>query len=119
MRWLALPILAFLCLAASPVAAQRNCVKGKPCGNTCIARDKVCRVGTSSPAARPLVSPTPALPDSVQWIGWREAKLYFRARCTLATAVPLNERVLFRSEAQAKDSGFKRSMGDTNCKPSE
>lgn len=100
---------------AVPAEAQKNCVKGKPCGNTCIARDKVCHVGAGSAAARPLVTAAPALPDTIHWIGWREAKLYFRARCIPATTVPLSERAYFRTEAQARDSGYKRSKGDMDC----
>lgn len=50
-------LFAVVVLLVSPVAveAQRNCSKGKPCGNTCIARDKVCRVG-APPAT---TAPTP------------------------------------------------------------
>lgn len=40
-------LLALSALAA-PSDAQRNCVRGQPCGNTCISRDRVCRVGTGS-----------------------------------------------------------------------
>lgn len=32
------------CLIASFPAQAQNCRKGKPCGNSCIAREKVCRV---------------------------------------------------------------------------
>jgi hypothetical protein len=125
MRMRALVILITLAVLPIPAEAQKNCVKGKPCGNTCIARDKVCHVGSGSarPAApQPLVTATPAsaetglqFPDSIRWIGWREAKLYFRANCIPATTVPMSERVYFRTESQAKDSGFKRSKGDMDC----
>ena len=30
--------------AAAPAAGAPNCKKGKPCGNTCIAKDKVCHI---------------------------------------------------------------------------
>jgi len=31
------------CLSGKSAAAKKpNCVNGKPCGNTCIAKDKVC-----------------------------------------------------------------------------
>lgn len=30
-----------------------NCKKGKPCGNSCIAQDKVCRIGAPSSPAEP------------------------------------------------------------------
>ncbi|MGP9803055.1 SH3 domain-containing protein [Rheinheimera sp. NSM] len=36
-----------LLLFSSTVEAK-NCKKGKPCGNSCIAKDKVCRIGTYS-----------------------------------------------------------------------
>ena len=54
-------------LLAAPAKAQKNCTKGKPCGNTCIARDKVCRVGSGSASsetrerARPATSSTRAV----------------------------------------------------------
>jgi hypothetical protein len=32
------------CLSNKPAEPKKpNCVKGKPCGNSCIAMDKVCR----------------------------------------------------------------------------
>ena len=46
-------IVLALLLSLVPIVAdaQRNCVKGKPCGNTCIARDKTCRIGTAPPGS--------------------------------------------------------------------
>lgn len=44
-------ILGFLAWVP-PAEAQRNCRKGKPCGNTCIARDKVCRIESPGPVGR-------------------------------------------------------------------
>jgi len=42
MRYLA-AIIVVLALAIPGIAdAGPNCVKGKPCGNSCIAKDKVC-----------------------------------------------------------------------------
>lgn len=37
-------------------AAQPNCRKGIPCGNSCISASKVCRIGSPNPAA-PTTSP--------------------------------------------------------------
>lgn len=42
--------LAVLALVPTVADAQKNCTKGKPCGRTCIARDKVCRIGTTQAA---------------------------------------------------------------------
>jgi hypothetical protein len=42
MRYLAAVIMA-VALAMPVIAdAKPNCAKGKPCGNSCIAKDKVC-----------------------------------------------------------------------------
>jgi len=43
-------LLALLLVAAPSAAAARTCTVGKPCGNTCIAKDKVCYVGSVGPA---------------------------------------------------------------------
>jgi endonuclease YncB( thermonuclease family) len=48
-RLASLAALVVLLAAPSSASAQRHCSKGKPCGNTCIARDKVCRI--ESPGA--------------------------------------------------------------------
>lgn len=41
-------VLFSLALSSSLLEAQKKCVKGIPCGNTCISADKVCRVGRGS-----------------------------------------------------------------------
>lgn len=45
------------------VEAQRNCRKGKPCGETCIAANKTCRVGggTTTSGGGSVTRPTPPL----------------------------------------------------------
>ena len=45
-----------------PLEAQKNCKTGKPCGNTCISRDKVCHIGTAPP-------PPPTAPTSANGSG--------------------------------------------------
>lgn len=64
--WLLLA-LVLPALAWAPVGDGRNCTKGKPCGNTCIAANKTCRIGggtaTRSPAAaRSYVPPATSYP---------------------------------------------------------
>ena len=61
MRRVLISVTAVLALAV-PASAQTNCKKGIPCGNTCIAANKTCRVGTGSataPRAEPR-APAPA-----------------------------------------------------------
>jgi hypothetical protein len=43
MRYYLAAVIMALALAVPVIAdATPNCVKGKPCGNSCIAKDKVC-----------------------------------------------------------------------------
>ena len=50
--------LAFL-IPITSTQAQRSCRTGIPCGNTCIAANRTCRVGTSPSAPGPTVRPSP------------------------------------------------------------
>ena len=50
MRYTAIAVLT-LGLSAFSLEAQKRCVKGIPCGNTCIAANKTCRIGTPSGSA--------------------------------------------------------------------
>ncbi|NRQ43478.1 SH3 domain-containing protein [Rheinheimera sp. YQF-2] len=60
-----LSVLIFLItLIFYPITAEaKNCKKGKPCGNSCIAMNKVCRINTYSPPNT--LTPAPANDSSV------------------------------------------------------
>jgi hypothetical protein len=67
LTWLAaLVLLSFG--TAGELEAQRRCTKGIPCGNTCIAANRTCRVGTTprqptpAPASRAAATAPPAAP---------------------------------------------------------
>jgi hypothetical protein len=48
-RTLAIAATLAFALAASSASAAPNCKVGKPCGNSCISKDKVCHIpGTAS-----------------------------------------------------------------------
>lgn len=51
-------MLAFLLLLVLSAADAKNCSKGKPCGNSCIARDKTCHTSSGS-SSRPTPTPSP------------------------------------------------------------
>ena len=46
----ALLVLALLLILPSAAATAKTCTIGKPCGDACIAQDKVCYVGSVGPA---------------------------------------------------------------------
>lgn len=98
------------------LAAQPNCRKGIPCGNSCIAANKTCRIGSSStprttapvPAGSALLGATP--PDSdVQWVGSVADRVYFVATCSAALDLAPANRVDFASQADAVKLGFRPS----------
>ena len=98
----------------APAEGQRQCVKGKPCGNTCIAANRTCRVGTpkASPSkALPLVTQdTAAVPDtSAKWVASRRGSVYYRIGCSGANQLVARNRVYFKSEGDAKAAGYTRS----------
>ena len=101
--------------------AQKNCKKGIPCGNTCIAANKVCRIGTTSPAPAPLVDAKAAPLASVAsvavkdlnapWVAFKDGSIYYRnvMGCEVARVPVKAERVYFKSEDDAKHAGLTAS----------
>jgi hypothetical protein len=119
-----LGILAFACAFARPAGAQPNCRKGIPCGNSCIAANKVCRIGSGSArgdASAPNVSPAgaaqplgfasvSALADRsnprLPWVVRASGGPYYRNGCAGAARVPPAERLYFRTEDEVRRIGF-------------
>ena len=110
-------ILAVACLVAFPVVAdaQKRCVKGKPCGNTCIAVNKTCHVETPSYSPPPSQAPpaavaAPAEPgDSLRWVASSRGQVYYRRGCSNANRLALENRVYFHTEKVAQQAGYRRS----------
>lgn len=124
-------IVLLIMLGPADVDAQRNCKTGKPCGNTCISKDKVCHVGTTSqppPAPATLVAPapTPAVPgvtvlghagipagDSAwPFVANRQLRDYYAnvPSCAYAARIPPAERVFFRARHEAESWGLLKSV---------
>lgn len=111
--------------------AQRNCSKGKPCGNSCISRDKVCRIGASSSTPAPAADPSPRAAATAQtltsppatdddptpaetapdypWVGSFADGIYFKATCPAAQDLAPSNRRYFRAVQDAEGAGFRRS----------
>jgi hypothetical protein len=132
-------LLLTIGLSAGPLAAQRKCTKGIPCGNTCIAANKVCRIGTTTarPASAPDSTARPALAapaatpapttlhslvdlpagDSTwRWVAAKQGEVYYinAPACAFLQRVPSADRVYFRTELEAKAYGLRRSF-NTGC----
>jgi hypothetical protein len=108
-------VLAVGCLVAFPVIAdaQRKCVKGKPCGNTCIAVNKTCRVGTPSYSApRQSQTPPAAAETRVElgpWIASSRGQVYYKRGCSNANRLAPEGRIYFHTEEAAQRAGYRRS----------
>lgn len=113
--------LVGIALTATSAEAQRRCTKGIPCGNTCIAADRVCRIGTSQAPRDPAPGTQPqaligggltaASRDSAsfEWIGSVDGAIYYRATCPMAMRLWPEERIRFRAESDAVARGYRRS----------
>jgi hypothetical protein len=108
-------LFAIVTWLAAPAHAQKNCTKGKPCGNTCISRDKICRIGAGGGDYRP-ASGSPALgivdasAETSEWVASsQQREFYYRASCPTAYAIPADDRIYFKTEKAAKKAGYKRS----------
>ena len=115
MRRALFTFLGLSLLAVSNAEGQKNCRKGIPCGNTCIAANKVCRIGT--PSTRPTTSDTPARSDSaavapkdnMAWVGSSRGHTYYRRGCGTANRLSPANLIYFRTEEEAQRAGYRRS----------
>ena len=124
--------------AASVVAAvigsgtangQKNCVKGIPCGNTCISATKTCRIGSSAGSGGAAGSTIHEVSDpnaefhrlmadrmnsALPWVWNGRNNLYYANGCRGALAIPASDRRYFRTEAELIRIGFKRAAKDAD-----
>ena len=115
MRRALFTFLGLSLLAVSNAEGQKNCRKGIPCGNTCIAANKVCRIGT--PSTRPTTSDTPATANStavaptnnMAWVGSSRGHTYYQHGCTTAKRLSPANLIYFRTEEEAQRAGYHRS----------
>ncbi len=115
-------VILLISLVAFPpaAAAQKQCVKGKPCGHTCIAVAKTCHVERpayappsdtdSAPAGTALAEPGAGM----SWVASSRGEVYYRRGCVNASRLVPENRVYFRTEEEAKRAGYRRS-GSPGC----
>jgi hypothetical protein len=85
MRSLIIAAIAALAFASAADAAP-HCTKGKACGNSCIAMDKVCHIDSKA-ASTATAAATPATPAATAAKHCKNAKGKF-VKCTAPGAVP-------------------------------
>jgi hypothetical protein len=110
LRSAAILILAALIPLAS-ADAQKNCRKGKPCGNTCIAVNKTCRIDGSAGESAPTAEATEPVPlvEEAAWVASSRGSVYYLSSCSAARRLVPENRIYFRTEEEAKSAGYSRS----------
>lgn len=91
--------------------AQKRCVKGKPCGNTCIARSKTCRVGTGSARQAPVRSSRPspasaAVPEDARYVASSRGTKYYWIQCSAWRSLSPANRIFFKTRSEAEETGY-------------
>ncbi len=114
MRYALFTCLGLSLLAVSNAEGQKNCRKGIPCGNTCIAANKVCHVGT--PSTAPTASPAAASDstavaptNSMAWVASSRGHTYYRRGCSTANRLSSANLIYFQTEEEAQRAGYRRS----------
>jgi hypothetical protein len=115
--------LTLLALLNTTASAQRRCVKGIPCGGTCISATKTCHVGIippqrtePAPTVRTLHSEQAVGPVSVDagraaapFVGSATGHTYYPVEgCDAAASIPDSLRVYFASETAARLLRYER-----------
>ena len=110
------PILAlFMVLTASPAVAQKNCKKGKPCGNSCIAMNKTCRIGSTSSTkgttsgTSSSSTGTAVAPEGTVAVASTRGTVYYSVACKAWESLAPANRVFFRSREAAEAKGYRPS----------
>ena len=111
MRYALLTFLALGLLVVSSAEGQKNCRKGIPCGNTCIAANKVCHIGSASsvPTTSHGDSAAVAQNDSMAWVASSRGHTYYRRGCGTANRLSPANLIYFRTEEEAQRAGYHRS----------
>ena len=95
------------------VQAQKNCKKGIPCGNSCIAANKTCRIGAtpapSSADTKRVVQGSVGNSGDGDWIASSRGTTYYKAGCSGANKLSAANVIRFKSEDEAQKAGYHRS----------
>ena len=112
MRAFALGLFIALTLVANPALAQKNCVKGKPCGNSCIAKNKTCRIATTKTnnatksTARPSNSRSAAVPTGMNYVASSRGRVYYPTSCAAWRTLSKNNLRFFETAEDAVSAGY-------------
>lgn len=105
-------LFALLLTDAGAADAQKRCVKGIPCGNTCIAATSSCRVGTGNADQAPASArPTPSssavrIPPEAVYVASSRGRVFYPAACSAWRSLAPGNLIWFRSAEEAIAAGL-------------
>ena len=97
-------------ISVSHGEAQRVCRTGKPCGNTCIARNRTCRVGSGTARAATPTESSIAIPEGAQYVASSRGRVYYWVGCSAWRSLARSNLRFFQSRADAHAAGYTRSQ---------
>lgn len=100
-----------LVACAADAAAQKRCTKGIPCGNSCIAANKTCRVGSPArpSSSQPSSATTAAVPPGTQFVASSRGTTYYYVGCNGWKSLAPANRIYFKNVEEARAKGLKPS----------
>ena len=109
-------VFAVLAVVLFPgVGEAQVCRTGKPCGNTCIARNLTCRVGPgtavqgnpSAPSsARPSTTGVISVPTGAQFVASSRGRVYYHVGCSAWRGLSPSNLRWFSSHEEAAAAGY-------------
>lgn len=104
-------LLMFLVTVPNSADGQKNCKKGKPCGNSCISKDKVCRVGTSSaPSQSSAQAAQGGMPAGMEFVASSRGTTYYWRGCNGWKGLAAANRIYFKTAEEAQTAGYLPSV---------
>lgn len=107
---------------AAGLEAQPVCRRGKPCGNTCIAMNRTCRVGAGTARAAPSPPSVPAsaeqpaatapsgVPEGAQYVASSRGRIYYWVGCSAWRSLSVANLRFFSSRVEAVATGYTPSQ---------
>lgn len=114
-------LLGFILLPDLAIA-QKNCTKGKPCGNSCIARNKTCRIGTGSARSAPTVAaPRRAVtpPADAQYVASSRGRVFYFVGCSAWKNLSSSNLRFFKTRQEAESAGYTPSQSSGCAGPKQ
>jgi endonuclease YncB( thermonuclease family) len=114
-RTIVMALVLVLLGLPSAAEAQKRCVKGKPCGNTCIAATATCRVGAGSATSAGTTTTTPSaptsasVPEGMHYVASARGTTYYYVGCSGWKSLSAANLRWFKTVDEARAAGLRPS----------